>query len=281
MRNRKEKMWKKTGITVLAACIFGLCLWGRAGQARAAQVRTAEMFDLAGLFTPEEEKKLLEKAEAGAEKTATEMVFLTYDDAGGKSTEAYTDDFCDEQALGYDPDDREGAFVMLAFDMDNREIFVKTGGTAIDRIGDDEVEEILDAVFARMPEEGERYYEAAAAFPDAAVTALSEGSGQGKPSVWEENMAVRVLVRLSAAALAGAGATALALAGRKTGKRAGAAAYMGSEPRVVRQSDRFINTTVIKTRIPDQSSGGNRPSGGGSSHVSSGGRSYGGGGRSF
>ncbi len=274
---------KKTGIAVLAAAAaLCLALMGTEGTALAAeqQPRLAEMFDEADLFTVQEEGDLLEEAQEAARRTETEVVFLTYDDARGKSTEDYTDDFCDEKKPGYDPADREGAFIMLALDMDNRMIFVKTGGTAIDRVGDGEVEEIVDQVYRRMPAEGESYYAAASAFVDEAVTALESSGAPGAASGPMENPAVRILLRALLAVLIGAGATAILLAGRKTGKGAGTAAYMGSEPRVVRRSDRFINTTVVKTRIQNENHSGGG-SGGGSSHVSSGGRSYGGGGRSF
>ena len=58
--------------------------------------------------------------------------------------------------------------------------------------------------------------------------------------------------------------------------------YMGSRVHMNRQEDRFIHTTVVRTRIPkpQNNGGGHRSGGGGGSHGGGGGHSRGGG-RSF
>lgn len=288
---------KKTVITAAALTLF-LVLCG-------FTPRLTEMFDEADLFTAEEEKRLTGEGEKLAEKTQTEIVFLTYDDAEGKDTEWYTDDFCDDREFGYGGD-AEKSFMMLAIDMDNREVYVKTGGTAIDRVTDREVEYILDEIFEWMPE-GD-YYQAAEAFLTAAGKALeedifSEAAGsdvydkeqdqngydtapernaydraEKKDPVTASDLFIRLLISMGV----GGGAVGLMLLGRKTGSRPGSAPYMASSPRVLRRSDRYINTTVVKTRInTDNRSGPSSGGGGGSFHTSSGGNSYGGGGRSF
>ncbi|MCI8674766.1 MAG: hypothetical protein HFI89_14995 [Lachnospiraceae bacterium] len=288
---------KKTVITVMALVFFCL-LCG-------FTPRLSEMFDEADLFTAEEEKSLAGEAEQLAEKTKTEVVFLTYDDAEGKDTEQYTDDFCDEREFGYGGDE-EKTFMMLAIDMDNREVYVKTGGTAIARVTDREVEYILDEIFVWMPEGS--YYEAAEAFLKASEKALDEdifpeasGAGNGygaqKPGVYsaEQNQnaygaadkkkpvtAADIFIRFLISAGIGGAAVGLMMLGRKTGSRPGSAPYMASPPRVLHRSDRYINTTVTKTRInTDNHSGSSGGGPGGSFHTSSGGNSYGGGGRSF
>lgn len=233
------------------------------------------MFDQADLFTDEEEQNLIRQAEQAAAQTQTQVVFLTYEDAGGRSTEQYTDDFCDARIFGYENTD-DGAFIILVIDLDNREIFIKTGGSAIRRVSDREIEQILDQVFAKLPEDGDSYYESALAFISAAANALQSDEAAGKE---EGSPVASVILRLLLSMLIGAAAVGILLLGRKTGQKADAAVYLHTTPRVVRQSDRFINTTVTKTRINTESSSGSH--GGGSSHTSSGGRSYGGGGRKF
>ena len=127
---------KKTVITVTALVLFCvLCGF---------TPRLSEMFDEADLFTAEEEERLSREAEQLAEQAKTEIVFLTYDDAEGKDTEQYTDDFCDDREFGYGGEEK--SFMMLAIDMDNREVYVKTGGTAIARVTDREIEYILDEI---------------------------------------------------------------------------------------------------------------------------------------
>lgn len=263
--------------------------------------RMPEMFDGADLFTAEEEERLLEEAEKTEERTRTQIIFLTYEDAGGRSAEKYTDDFCDDREFGYGGDE-EKTFMMLAIDMDNREVYVKTGGTAIARVTDREIEYILDGIFEWMPD-GD-YVRAAEAFLEAAEKALEEdifyeasadgeyeydagergqnrndyGSKREKESVTVTDIFIRFLISMAA----GGAAVGLMLLRRKTGNRPGNAAYMASSPRVIRRSDRYINTTVVKTRInTDKHSGSSGGGSGGSFHTSSGGSSYGGGGRSF
>lgn len=272
--------------------------------------RLSEMYDEADLFTAGEEESLVSGAEKLADQTETEIVFLTYDDAQGKDAERYTDDFCDEREFGYGGGG-EKSFMLLAIDMDNREVFVKTGGSAIDRVTDREIEYILDEIFEWMPEGS--YYEAAQVFLEASRRALSEdifqeASGTGNDGQEPEDYdgvreqapysaaqegnvretaekkksvtASDILIRFLISAAAGGAATGLMLLGRKTGSRPGSAPYMASSPRVVRRSDRYINTTVVKTRINTDNHSGSS-GGGGSFHTSSGGNSYGGGGRSF
>lgn len=269
-RHPAERLWRIKR-TVVFAAIFLLLSVLLCGF---TPVLTG-MYDQADLFTAEEEQKLLREAEQVAEQTQTQVVFLTYEDAGGKTTEQYTDDFCDANIFGYENTD-DGAFIALVIDLDNREIFVKTGGSAIRRVSDREIEQILDRIFARMPEEGGRYYEPALAFVSAASDALQSVEGSGAE---EQNPAVNVALRLVLSMAIGAVVVGVMLFGRKTGTKASAAVYLQTTPRVVRQSDRFINTTVTKTRINTESSSSSH--GGGSSHTSSGGRSYGGGGRKF
>lgn len=249
--------------------------------------RLSEMFDEADLFTAEEEESLTREAEQLAKDLETEVVFLTYDDAEGKDAEWYTDDFCDAREFGYGGDE-EKSFVMLAIDMDNREVYVKTGGSAIARVTDREIEYILDEIFRWMSEGS--YYQAAEAFLEASRKAMeedifSEASGPGnddkeqakKESVTASDIFIRLLISM----LVGGAAVGLMLLGRKTGGKPGSAPYMASSPRVLRRSDRYINTTVVKTRINTDNNSGHSSGGGGSFHTSSGGNSYGGGGRSF
>lgn len=297
---------KKTVIT-MAALVFFCMLCG-------FTPRLTEMFDDADLFTAREEESLAGEAEKLADQTKTEIVFLTYDDAQGKDVEWYTDDFCDEREFGYGGDE-EKSFLLLAIDMDNREVFVKTGGSAIDRVTDREIEYILDEIFVWMPE-GD-YYKAAEAFLEASQRALdedifSEASGQSDyvgqapenygsaqerdtySMAQERNARDRIeedapvtasdiLIRFLISVSVGGAAVGLMMLGRKTGGRPGSAPYMASSPRVLHRSDRYINTTVVKTRINTDNHSGTSGGGGsgGSFHTSSGGNSYGGGGRSF
>lgn len=242
-----------------------------------ASPRAPEFYDFADLFTEKEEEGLLAEALAAEPSLQVQFVFMTVEDAQGKSTEKYSDDFCDDKGFGYDPAEPEGAFVMLIIDMDNREVYIKTGGSAISRIDDNDIEDILDEFFYWMPEDGESYYKAASAF-------LSETARVAKEVPTQESVAekrVRLqMIFIPVCLVVAAIAIGIMILQRKTGKEVSASAYMGSSPRVVRSFDRYLHTTTVRTRIEEnRSSGGS--GGGGSFHTSSGGHSYGGGGRSF
>ena len=82
------------------------------------------VYDDAALLTPEEIETLESELNAAGEKTGWNILMLTTDDTNGKTTQEYADDF-------FDAITENGDGVALLIDMQNREIYISTGGIAI------------------------------------------------------------------------------------------------------------------------------------------------------
>ena len=94
--------------------------------------------DDANLLSGLEHEKLLNVVAQYSNKISFNILFLTYDDAHGKSTETYSDDYMDT-LLPYKAHDN----IAFVIDMDNREYYINTMGKAIDWIDSNEIEEAL------------------------------------------------------------------------------------------------------------------------------------------
>lgn len=95
------------------------------------------IYDDAALLTPEEIETLESELDAAGEKTGWNILMLTTDDTNGKTTQEYGDDFFDAIA-------ENGDGVALLIDMDNREIYVSTGGIAIQYLTDARIDTIVN-----------------------------------------------------------------------------------------------------------------------------------------
>ena len=102
------------------------------------------VFDYADLFSGGEEARLNEKLLEFIEKSEMDAVVVTIDDAEGKSSAAYADDFYDYNGFGRQEDHRGALFLI---DMDNREIYLSTTGLMIRYMTDARVERLLDEAY--------------------------------------------------------------------------------------------------------------------------------------
>ena len=80
--------------------------------------------------------------------TKQDLVIVTTADSGGKSAREYADDFYDEHGFGYEGEYGSGALFLI--DMDNREYYISTAGSAIGLYSDDEIDDTLDALYDDM-----------------------------------------------------------------------------------------------------------------------------------
>ena len=87
------------------------------------------IFDYANLLSSEDEDNLIKLAEK-FEKYDMTAVFLTTNDALGKSSMTYSDDF-------YDTHDFKPDGILFMIDMDNREVYINTVGKCIDLLSDE------------------------------------------------------------------------------------------------------------------------------------------------
>lgn len=251
-----------SGLFILA--LFIACLLAFPVYAASSSLVT----DLASLLTAEEETQLDASAQTLGDRYQMDIVIVTTSDTGGKSSEAYADDYFDENGFGVG-DDRDG--ILFLINMANREIWISTSGRAIDVLTDARIESILDDVFDSGLAEGE-YYRATQAFLTSAGDYLA-----GNQLTWPDS-------------LAGVAVSGLASLWFFTGTRS---AYKGKQQNSIfdyhRNSlvnlgivaDDLTNTSVTSRALPRNPPSGTSFGGRSSTHTSSSGRTHGGGGRRF
>jgi len=210
--------------------------------------------DDAGLFTDAQAAELEEKLTQVSEELGMDIVVVTTNDTGYKSTMDYADDAFDYGGYGADG-------VLYLIDMDNRELWISTTGKAMDQISDDSIDSMLDEIFGYVSQED--YFGSAMAFADLCVDYCSF------------DLVSTLLISLVVGFV-----IALIVTGIMKGQlnnvqaKAGAADYMKpGSLNITEARDLFLYRHIDRRAKPKDS--------GSSSHTSSSGRSHGGGGRSF
>lgn len=292
----KETLLKKTWLCMIMICAFCILPMVGISSAFASENR---VFDEAGLLTGQEIEELETNLSSAKEKIHMDLAVLTINDAMGKTTEEYADDYYDEHELGTG-NDRSGALCLI--DMDNRQIYISTAGQMIRYLTDDRISSIMDDAIGYMGD---------GSYAEAIDTMLSD-IGQyvdqgivsdqynydrdtGKVDAYHKRSLAwyEILIAMIAS---GAVAIMPCLATIKKYKMQDERkqalnyhlAYRGTSAFAFSlANDMFINKMVSQRRI-GQNINGRGPGGmGGSSvgrsttHQSSGGRTHGGGGRGF
>lgn len=103
------------------------------------------VFDDAGLFSGQQRVALNEQAQGLILKYRQDIVIVTTADAGGKNAQEYADDYYDYNDFGIGP---EADGLLLLIDMDNREFFITTTGSAIKLFNASKIESMLDNIYA-------------------------------------------------------------------------------------------------------------------------------------
>lgn len=210
--------------------------------------------DEADLLTDSEERALEDTLSALSEKLGMDVVVVTTDDTGYKSSVAYADDFFDYGGYGADG-------ILWLIDMDNRKSTISTAGEAID-LFDDSVQDTMQDELAPMLTDG-RYYEAACRFAELCDEYSSFSVGT--------SLIIAVVIGFVVAFIATA-----VMKGQLKSVRAKAAAADYVKPgslQVTEARDLFLYRHVDRREKPK--------SNGSSTHTSSSGRSHGGSSRSF
>ncbi len=241
-----------------------------------AERQLARVVDNAGVLDAETLAELNDKADAVSEQYQCDIAVVFTDGTGGKSIQAYADDFFDYNGYGYGDND-DG--ILLAVDVTGREFALSThayGAYAF-----------TDAGQSYMDEEYVPYLADSdwAGAADAFITVCEElliSARAGQPydvdNIPSDPPGVVSLLIAAAVGLL----LAFIPVGIMKGKLKSVGAKRSAESYVrpgsfelTRNEDHFIRRYVSKTRIPkSESSGGG---GGGSSfHTSSSGRSHGG-----
>ena len=254
-------MKKKIAVSLCAAMV--LCVLLSFAGVFAESASSQRVYDMAGLFTPTEKGQLEKSVTEHRESTNLDIVIVTINDAQGKSSRDYADDFYDYNGFGVG-EDHSG--VLLLIDMDNRMAYMSTTGRAIQIFCDDEIQGITDRVASCLGD-GE-YAEGAQVF-------LNEVESEVNP-----NILGMVLVCLIIGAACGAIAVGIVWHRYTRGYKADQYELMkNSDTQLVGREDIFLHKHVTSRTLSSGNGGGG--GGGGSTHTSSSGTSHGGGGSSF
>lgn len=247
------------------------------------------IFDFADLLTSEEEGQLEQLSFEIGNQVEADILVVTTDDAEGKSTMEYADDFYDNGAYGYE--EPYGTGILLLIDMDNREAWISTSGEAIDHFSEARINATLDDIFIYLPE-GD-YYNSALVFMEKVeqyMVSLPSSSNENEynPDKYpdtnfyydkDESILRNPLICLGIAVVIGGVAILIMISRAKSRMTVGGSTYV--EPgsfHINSRRDTFLRTSTVTRKIESNkgSSGGF-----GGSHTSAGGRSHGGGGRKF
>ena len=267
-----------------------------------------KIYDNANLLTTKEEEKLGKSIIKAAQKAKLDIIVVTINDAKGKSSQEYADDFYDQNKFGYEYE--YGSGVLLLIDMDNREVYISTSGLGILFINDNYIEKILDNITPYVS--SKKYYKCADYFVDVvkenALRWLDNSEHEVLLKKWydgkydtdkkfdkfydkyvfhKETIFTYLQNPLISGIIALIIATITLLCLRATSKTkvsVNGRTYMKNSVNFSVRQDHFTHTTTTKRKIETSSNssgskgGSNKSS---STHRSSSGRSHGGGGRKF
>ena len=237
---------------------------------QAAEPNLSRMEDYADLLDSATESNIRNMLDEMSEELAFDIVIVTTDSTGGKSSQSYADDFFDYNDYGFG-ETYDG--VLLLINMEYREWYISTTGYGMEAVTNSEVDYIGNAIVDYLSI-GD-YESAFVAFANL---------------VEDEVMAARdsevidfgeIFIRIVIAAVIGMGLAFIPVSVMKkkmnnVEMKQEASDYMKrSQIRMTQQRDMFLYSTVSRRQKPQQNSSG---SGG---HRGSSGRSHGGGGGRF
>lgn len=275
---------KKAKLLAGAFCAVVLSVSAFSLQPAYAAAEDSKVVDDADLLSYDEEQEIQSMLDEFSEESGWTLFAVTTDDANGMTSEEYADDFVDQNAL-------EENGVCFLIDMDNREIYMSTTGSAIRILTDHRIDSIMDDSY-EYAGDGE-YAKCFETMIRETEDSFHEGieSGQynydrdtgeiskapNRLTVWD------MLISLIAAAAAG-GAVIAVIAGKYRLKFGGWQYDFKSNSRLdlTNKTDRLVNTFRTAHHIQRDSGGGSGSSGPHSTtHHSSGGGTHGGGGHKF
>ena len=275
---------KKAKLLAGVFCAAALSVSAFSLQPAYAAAEDSKVVDDADLLSYDEEQEIQSMLDEFAEESGWTLFAVTTDDANGMTSEEYADDYVDQNAF-------EENGVCFLIDMDNREIYMSTTGSAIRILTDHRIDSIMDDSY-EYAGDGE-YAKCFETMIQETEDSFHEGieSGQynydrdtgeiskapNRLTVWD------MLISLIAAAAAG-GAVVAVIAGKYRLKFGGWQYDFKSNSRLdlTNKTDRLVNTFRTAHHIQRDSGGGSGSSGARSTtHHSSGGGTHGGGGHKF
>lgn len=267
------RMRKKTGylLLMLLLLLVPVSAW--------ADKTTVD--DQAGLFSQEEEQKLTDRIVELTTDWNMDFVVVTTEDAEGKTSEEYADDYYDYN--GYAED---GALYLI--DLDNGSVWISTAGKMIRYLTDERIDGVIDAGYDNL--KAKNYADGILEMLNETENYLEDGipSNQynydtetGKISRYRSITVYEAMGAAVIALLCGGGSAATVLGSYRLKRKTYRYPYESqAKVHFTRRDDQFRHRSITQRRIPREP-----PSGGGggqsSVHTSGSGTSHGGGGRSL
>lgn len=303
-KNIFKKLALLSALVMTSVCVSGYTPVSGDGHPDEWEIDNNQfVYDYADAFTDSEELELQELCEEVGKELELDLVVVTTNEAGNKTSEQYADDFYDQGRYGYE--EEYGSGVLFLLDFDNSNMWISTSDLAMLYIDNDiDVDTILDAIEAETDKKD--YYASAEAFVgavsdivetnknDSEFEELADRWDQGGYEEYDEFEDVyssqimeahedTVFTALKNPLLCLGIGAAFALIvvlfmcfSSSTKMTAGSKTYMKSGSfNILRRFDKFTHTTTTTRQVNSSSGGGGSSSG----HRSSGGRSHGGGGR--
>ncbi len=229
-----------------------------------------KIYDFADLYTESEEHNLYNKVMEYISAHNMDLVIVTIDKNNKSSPMVYADDFYDYNHFGIGKN-RDG--VLFLIDMENREIYMSTTGSAIKMYNDYRINEALDQVYQYMSDEA--YFKGTTDY----IKIISNYAAEGFPSRNTKKLSTGMVVLwsiLSGFIITGIIMVILIRKNRLVRKATTAEEYLDKESVDIKSiSDVLISTNTVRTKIEHDTSGGS------STHSGSSGASHGGGGHGF
>jgi len=243
------------------------------------------LVDEAGLLSFTEAAMLRGRLEKLSNKHNADIVIVTVEGIGKATPMEFADDFFDNNGYGRG-ENYDG--ILLLISMAERDLWISTTGKAIDVFSDAGIEYIGNnlATFGLSSGNYAKAFNRYADLCDAFFTKADSGAPFDTGHMPKEfsNLIVVGMFSFPLGLIISfivTGSMRKQLKSVKKKRHASDYVRQGSFY-VSYSDDRFLDTNVVKTRIPVQtSSSGGGSSGGSSTHTSSSGRSHGGGGRKF
>lgn len=277
MKKRRSALLHLAGIVLAVLFLPGIAFTPLGTAVCAAGEPVA---DSAGLFSQKEIQELTEKARSLSQKAGMDVVIVTEDDTGGKTSQDYADDYYDYN--GYDTNG-----VLLLLDMDNRQVYISTSGRGITYLTDRRIDSMLDRLIPYMKKEdysgaAQRFLSDCSGYLTTLPSKSEGGTPAGPPVGSAANKWTRYLPVYVVAALAAGGISVL-IVWRKYRVKPKRMAYdfrSQGHLNLVRQ-DSYLTRTWVTTREVPKSPPPSSSGGGSSTHTSSSGSTHGGRGRGF
>lgn len=279
-------VYKKKYLLILLAFTFFLAAGSIKASAAEKQVSAQEygafVADDADLFDEKQMKALNQRAVELSQKSGFNVIVATIGDAQGKDARTVGEEYYNAYALGDNG-------ITCLIDMDNREIWLVTAGSAINYLTDKRIDSIIDDAYGLVSDQ--EYEESLMQMMNGVEKYYKRGVPDNQKIYDADTGEVTVNRRLTLMELllalgVGIGAAAIT-AGSIYGKyrlkfhTSNYDFHKSGHLNLTREEDRFVNEIVTHHHIERDEEGSG--SGGNTStvHSGSGGRSFGGGGRKF